>query len=456
MDNLKINLKEILSIRFDTVFGLDIGDRSVEIIELHKSLKFSVSTYGRIELPKGIVENGRIIDQNVLAENVKNLLRSAKPKKVSTNKVVVSLPESQVYTQCFTVDTGLKKANLLKAIIDKVSLSLPINIDNVYWDYKEKVLPNKIQKLIIFVCVPKDIANSYVRFCNSIGLEVASLSTDSICLFQAIFKKEGRSSLIMDIGSNSTNLSFFDSNNGINMSAIIPVAGEQMTEAIMVGLKKENPEAENLKIKFGFSNDSLNVAGPFIVPVLNDILKETKLAITYYEKNFNQKIEDIYIVGGSALLPGIIDIIKTYLGKEIQIAVPDSRIDLNSFSPHNFPLFAGVIGLGILGATGEFKELNLLKKMPASEINSIRKLSLFDMGYLSKLNTFRTVFYTKTTLAIMVIFIGLIFTVLIKQSQNFGLVKEEIPAPQVIKRVPPIITGTSSVIPPIIIPVNKK
>jgi type IV pilus assembly protein PilM len=239
-------LRDTLTIKFDKAFGLDIGDRSVEIIELEKIFKFAVTTYGRIELPEGVVENGRIKDQNVLAEKIKKLLKEVKPKKVSTNKVIVSLPASEIFIKCFTVDAKLKSGSLNKAIVDKMSLELPVNIDKTYWDFVEKPVSKKDKKMIIFIGVQKDIANNYVKFCNSIGLEVVCLCVQSFSLARTMLKSSQKQSLIMDIGSESTNLSFFDSNDKVNMSVSIPVAGENMTEAVKNELKIERNVAEDI------------------------------------------------------------------------------------------------------------------------------------------------------------------------------------------------------------------
>ena len=414
--------RETMTIKLDKAFGLDIGDRSVEIIELDKVFKFSVVTYGRTDLPAGVVENGRILNQNVLAERIKKLLKEAKPQKVSTNKVIVSLPESQTFVLCFEVDAQLKSNSLLQTISDKASLSLPMNIDKTYWDFIEKPLADKKKKLIMFFSVPKDIANSYMKFCNSIGLEVVSLCMESLSLARILLKSSPRQSLIMDIGSQATNLNFFDSNDKINMSVTIPVAGEQMTQAIKEKLKIEPAEAEALKIKLGFRADKENTVRPVILPVLNDILKETKQAIDYYEETFKQKLEDIYIIGGSALLPAVAETIKANLKREVSLAGGAySIINLNSLTGKNnsFPLFANVIGLGMLGASGEFKDMNLLKKMPGAEVNSVNRLNLFNMGYLSRVNTVRTIINNKYVLAILVVLIGIIFAVLLQQAQNY-------------------------------------
>lgn len=414
-------LKETLAIKFDKAFGLDIGDRSIEIIELEKVFRFSVVTYGRTELPEGIVENGRILNPSALAEKLKKLLKEAKPKKVSTNKVIVSLPETQIFTQCFDVDSTLKAGPLAQAIQDRVALSLPINIEKTYWDFIEKPLSDKTKKMIMFFSVPKDVANSYVKFCNSIGLEVVSLCLESLSLARTILKTSPKQSLIMDIGSTATNLSFFDSDDKINMSVTIPIAGEQMTQIIKSRLRIEVVEAESLKVRLGFQADEKNNVRPLILPILDDILSETKAAITYYEETFKLSLDEIYLIGGSALLPGIVEEIKATLKREVSLASSAHNIsfDLISGKRNHFPLFANVIGLGMLGSSGEFKDLNFIKKMPASEVNSVNKVDLLNMGYLSRVNTVRTILNNRLVLVGLIILILVIFGIILYQTQNY-------------------------------------
>lgn len=417
--NFKKIIVDTLTIKFDKAFGLDIGDRSIEIIELEKFFRFSVVTYGRAELPAGIVENGKIINQNSLAENLKKLLKEAKPRQVSTNKVIVSLPASQIFMECFEVDFMLKASALTKVISDKVSLLLPINLDKTYWDFLEKPLADKTKKLIMFVCIPKDVANSYVRFCNSIGLEVVSLCWESLDLARILLRSSAKQSLIMDIGSGSTNLSFFDSNDRINMAISIPIAGEHFTQSISDKLGISLPEAEALKIKFGFTDSPENTIRPLILPVLEDMLAETRQIINYYEEVFKQKLDDIYVIGGSALLPAINESISFSLKKEVQTVTSSFSLNLKSFTANNFLLFVNVISLGMLGASREFKNINFLKKMPASEVNAVSKLNLFNMGYLSRVNTIRTIINNKFVLVTLIVFIGITFLILLTQTKGF-------------------------------------
>jgi len=437
--NYKSFLKEVLTIKFDKAFGLDIGDRSVEIIELDKIFRFSLVTYGRVELPEGVVENGRILDQNILAEKLKKLLKEVKPRRVSTNKVIISLPESQVYIQCFEVEASLKRAALSVAVLDKVRLSSPLNIDKTYWDFTENTLADKTKKLIVFISVPKDIANSYVKFCNSIGLEVVSLCIESLSLARTLLKSSDKQSLIIDIGAGSTNLSFFDSNDKINMSMTIPVAGDQITTAIEDKLKIDKPEAEALKIKYGFKEVAENTFLPAILPLLESILKETGDAIKYYEETYKQKLDNIYLVGGTALAPGLIERVRDGLKREVQIGTGNYDINLSFLSSKTnpYPLYANVIGLGMLGASGEFRDINLIKKLPASEVNSVNRLNLFNMGYLSRVNTVRTVLNNKYVLIMMVILIGVIFAILLQQTKSFGPSDAPVVTPKRVNTIKP-------------------
>jgi type IV pilus assembly protein PilM len=438
--NYKEKLKEALSIKFDSAFGLDIGDRSVEIIELQKFFRYSVVTYGRAELPEKVVEGGRILDQNVLAERLKKILKEAKPKKVSTNKVVVSLPEAQIFTICFELDAKLRGGALVKAILEKASFSMLVNIDKTYWDYVVNDLPDKTKKLVTFFCVPKEIAASYVKFCNSVGLEVVSLCLEPLSLARVILKNGPTQSLIMDIGSGSTNLNFFDSNDKLNVSITVPVAGERITLAIVEKLKIERDEAESLKAKFGIQDSPENTVRPIILPILEDILGEVKSAISYYEEAFKQKLDNVYLVGGTALLPGLVEMVRTSLAKEVTLGVSARSINFDSIigKTNQFVYFANVLGLGMLGASAEFKrDVNILKKMPKSEANSVNKFKLFNLGYLSRANVLRSIFNNKIVLFMMVVAIGGLFYYMLLQVENYekALIKDATP-PEVILPTP--------------------
>ncbi len=425
--DFKKNLKEALTIKFDKAFGLDISDRSVEIAELEKVFRFTVTTYGRADLPVNVVNEGRIIDPDTLALKIKNLLREVKPKKVSTNKVILSLPEAQTFFQSFIIGANIKGSELNKQVMEKITLNSPIHPDKMYWDISYELLPDKKNKVVMFVGVPKEVATSYVKLCNSIGLEVVALSTEAFSLSRVILKKSDKQSLIIDIGSDVTNLVYFDGADKIQMAVSVPIAGELFTQIILAKLGLDRDAAESLKIKEGFLKNGQ--VKEIIMPLLEDLAQEIKVSIEYYESNFNQKLDEIHLTGGSALLPEIVNNLKELVGRDIKIVSSGNNISLSFLSDKskNFPLFTNVLGLGMLGASAQFKDFNLLKKMPHSEINDVDRLNLFKMGYLSRVNTIRMIFNNKYVLVTLILLIGVIFAVLIQQAETFGLASASIP-----------------------------
>ncbi|MEI6528739.1 MAG: pilus assembly protein PilM [bacterium] len=427
--SFKEKFSEALNIKFDKAFGLDISDRSVEVMELSKAFSFSVDTYGRIDFPAGVIEEGKIMNPAVLAETIKKLLKALKPRKISTNKVVLSLPESQVYYHSFIVEADLKPAELTRAVTDEVAKVMPQNLNSLYWDFQVRNLPNKTKKLVVFVAVPKDIAVDYVKLCNSIGLEIISLQVEPLSLARVILKKSDKQSMIVDIGSNTTNISVFDSNDKVELSVNVPVAGEDFTKVIAKELKITAVEAEALKIKWGFKKDKANPVAGIIEPILRkEIMLEVKGAIDYYEKNFVQNVDQIYLVGGSSILPGIEDVFSEAFGKQLQVISVGNTVKLNFMSDKKFniALFANVLGLAMFGASGGYKDMNLLNKIPSSERNSVNKLSLFNMGYLSNVNAFRTVLNNKFALFVMTLLVLVVFALITQQLYGLYGLKDPI------------------------------
>lgn len=403
--------RQILDIRVDKAFGLDISDSSVEIIEMSRRLKYSVRTYGRGELEDGIVKEGRIINPNALFEKLRGLLMSAKPKRLSTNRVVLSLPESQVYTHSFLIDSKLKSSDEIRnAVMIEVVNLVPINISKLYWDFEVKDLVTLQKKQVVFMGIEKAIVDEYIKLCNSLGLEVVMLSSESMNLARVILKKSEEQDLIVDFGTKVTNISVFDSNDKLSLSVSLPLGGEHLTKAISNSMKIKEEEAEELKISWGLNKDSKNKILPIIEPLVKEIATELKKSIEYYERVFNQKIDNIYFVGGSSLLVGLIDYMNKEVGRDVKMATIGNNVKLNLISEKDsVSFFSNVLGLGMLGLNSKIREINLFRKVTHLELNSINKFDLFRLGYLSKFSVLRIIFNNVITLFIVIAIFALIF-----------------------------------------------
>jgi Tfp pilus assembly PilM family ATPase len=105
--------------KIDSAFGMSISDSSIELLEFRPFLTHKPSSYSRVSLENGIVKMGKIVDKNILADKIKTLLLNAKPGKVSSNRVVLSLPEEQTYTWSISMDKSISSSELKSRIFEE-------------------------------------------------------------------------------------------------------------------------------------------------------------------------------------------------------------------------------------------------------------------------------------------------------------------------------------------------
>lgn len=367
----------------DQAFGMDISDRSIEILELKAGFGFSVVTYGRVKLDFGIVENGKILNKEGLAIKIKEALLTVKPKKISTNKVILSLPESKVFIHYFSLDKSLKGESLKKAIADEALKIIPFDFQKIYWDFQTRPSFVENKQSVIFIGTMREIADQYVEICQEIGLEVMALDLESISLGRAILGPEKKSNLILDIGARTTNISIFNRNNLLGLSVIVPIAGQDFTGLIMKHSGLGENEAEEMKKQSGLL--------PILQAKLDELTAEIKKAIDFYEKKFVEKIEEVHLAGGSSLLRGLEEYFHDKLKLEVRLANPLKNIKFSKLLDKNISpvLFANVIGLAMRGVSNRFEGVNFLQQIYPLDSKIPSNYNLFTAGYLRKATVIR-------------------------------------------------------------------
>ncbi len=400
-------LYKLLNTNFDRAFGLDISDTSIELAELSKLFRFSLENFGRIELPEDVIVEGRILNETALTEHIKTLMVNVKPRRVSTNKVILSLPETQIFTHHFTLLTPLRKDALRLLVQKEIVKILPISPMKMYWDIKTTELLGG-QVSVVFVGIQKEVAESYVRVCNNVGLSIIGFGLEPLSIARLLIPDGPEVTAIVDIGSRITNISVIKGNADLFLTISYFKGGKAMTEAIAQGQNIDNTLAEQKKVAVGSgTSDEIFF---LIEPVIKEIGTEIKRVIEYYETTFNGPINKILLVGGASIMGGVKEKIGQITGKPI-----DSMSNFNNLenvqylsskkygAEESTPiLYTSVIGLGMLGASNEFEDINLLKQIPSSKINDIRRAELFNGGYLSKLTAFRIFLNSRIMLAVSV------------------------------------------------------
>ncbi|MCR4283807.1 MAG: type IV pilus assembly protein PilM [Parcubacteria group bacterium] len=354
--------------------GVDISDSSVEVLRLNG--KREIVNHARIILPEGIVENGKIIDKEKLVLSLKEVLEKAGGRDVVSSskkiKVVISLPESKVFVRNFELPIDLKNDDLKQEIMSEINKIAPSGLDTVYWDYV--LVSTKKSHHILFVAVPKYLVDEYKEVAELAGLEVIIIDVEASSLGRALLKPLflKANSMVVDIGTRTSDISIFGRDGLLHLSVSAPVAGSQLTQAVMDKLAKSREESEELKRTFGFND---NGEGHQISVILKnsfeEVLDKIKKAINYYQNNVNGKVEEIILAGGSSSLPGLDEYLEKSLGVKVKIGNPIEKLKngqiLNNREKQSV-LFSNVIGLALRGLDDSWRGINLLPKVSGSSI----------------------------------------------------------------------------------------
>lgn len=400
--------------RINTALGIEISDTSIELIEFNPFFSHKLRSFSRVLLEKGIVERGKIFNKEMLEQKLQVLLKNAKPRKISTNRIILSLPESQVFSWGTAMDSSLSESETRLRILDESKKHIPLDYKKLYWDYTTYKLPKKSLQYVTFVAIYKNILNDYVEVCSKLGLEVvefslASLATSKIFL-PAIDKN---TNVILDIGAEKSNVTIFEGNSLLKLSITIPIAGNAFTEAIANDLKITKLEAEEMKVKFGITSSSPLEYKNSIQKIVDELLSEVKLSINYYEKNSGETVDEIYLSGGSSLMLGLEPYIQQKLNIKIEQVNPSFFLQKSKFFQNeiNPKLFMGAIGLALVGITKNIYIFSFRKQISIIE-NKMGFIQKIRTGYFdstSMIFSFKHVTYLLLTIFALVALLALVW-----------------------------------------------
>lgn len=309
-------------------FGIDISDYSIEVVSLKGSFRNPrLFAMGRSILEPGLVEDGKILNKEILKKTFSDLIKSPKFGKIKTNRFIFSLPESKSFILIFELPKDLKKKKELEFIKSQVNQNLPFEIEDLYLDFKIKKRDNS--KEVFLVAAPKKIVNDYLEIFRSLKLRPLTIETESESLGRSLFRDQKETVLIVDIGARTTNFSIFDAGE-LRFSSTLEVAGDKFTKGLADGLGISFNEAERFKKKSGL-NPGVKKGKSFLI-LQRDIQKivlEIRNIEKYFQRKEKKKIEKIILAGGSAMLPLLPQYLKENLEKPVIIGDPWLNININ-------------------------------------------------------------------------------------------------------------------------------
>ncbi len=366
-------------------FGLDISDFSIKAALLEeKKDGFKVRSFCYLPIPGEILVGGEIKDEGKVVEALRKVVSSCQISSIKNKNVVVSVPEAKSFVRVIELPK-MEKRELKEAVQWETEQHIPVNIENVYFDWqileedraylksaspKEKArkgfLETKEGKISVLVAAcRKTLIDSYYNALvkagfNPLVFEAESQATVRVLINETI---KDKAVLIADMGGKRTSFIIFDKG-AIRFTSSVAFSGELLTKEIAVKLGTDIEEAEAIKIACGL--DKTKRGGKvfeIIEPVLASLTADIEHAINFYHSHYPQcnKINTILLCGGGSGLAGLADYLALRLKTKVMWGnpwlniIPDyqerkARSRKMPIPPKHVFRFVTALGLAMRGA----------------------------------------------------------------------------------------------------------
>lgn len=319
--------------------ALHLSDHAIAILRLDAHKR--IVSFGRKELPSGVLEEGRVRDAIKLETAIRELSATLLPKPITLDEeipVILSIPEARSFTHIFSVPTGVEKEKLPEMVFAKASRLIPMDLSLLYadWHIVEENVGGTDR--ILFAAAPREIVDSYIAVCEACDLLPLAIDMETIGLARALLPDEQTTSLIIDIGERTTNLGFFDEQHKLGLSVSIPIAGKDFTRVLTDTMHVDWETAEKLKREQGLDRRIPDNRVMVIVQErLQAILHELHRAMTYFESTYRKPIKRIVFAGGSSLMPDLVTYYAMNMRGDVSLGDP-----LRTLAPGSGEMLSGV------------------------------------------------------------------------------------------------------------------
>ena len=335
------------------IFGLDIGFSSLKVMQTYAhNKKQHVLGYGVTSFDPKAIKNGVIVEPEIIAKVAYELFDKQLIGDITTRRVVVAVPAARTFTRTVTLPI-LNSNDLNDAIRMETEQYVPVPIEELYYDFSTI---NKLEKTheILVVAIPKKIVDSYVRLTELLGLEIVAIES-TISSASRMFVQAESSDLptvLIDFGSLSSDITIYDK--ALIVTGTVPGGGDSFTSSIAnkLGITKAESHVVKTKYGLGLSKKQAEITAS-LSPTLNQMLKEIRRMIRYYEERSGtqRKIGQVVTMGGGANMPGLSEFMTSNLRLPVRMCDPWQHIDFSGLQPPNSiekSMYMTVSGLSLM------------------------------------------------------------------------------------------------------------
>jgi len=407
-------MKETNGTEPEIIVGLDIGTTKVcaVIASVDENGKFNVLGVGRSPsdgLTRGVVTN---IDKTV--RSIQSAISEAETRAgVRVQSVIVGIAgdhiqsfQSRGVIAISGPENEITKADVNRLIEDTKRVALPSDRRIIHVIPQEFIIDGqdgvsdpvgmagvRLEANVHIITGLVTAAQNIFRCVQRAGLNISDMVLEPLASSYAVLDEEEKEVgiALLDVGGGTTDLAVFEDRT-IRYTAVIPIAGNQVTNDIRRGLGILTEQAEKLKCQHGFSylpvvvdDEPITLPGiggrppleidkkllaQIIQPRMEEIFEIAAMEIkrSGYSRHLSA---GVVLTGGGSLVKGAADLAREVLGLPVKIGIPGG-FSAGLVREIENPIYATCVGLVLHGL--RHKEKTPLNFKNGKEGGSIRKI----------------------------------------------------------------------------------
>jgi cell division protein FtsA len=265
---------------------------------------------------RGINSSGMVAvkDKEVTPADVARVVETARAINISTDQRLL-LVEPQEF------------------VIDGQDVKEPIGMSGI-----------RLEAKVHIVTGAQSAAENIIKCVRRCGLEVEQLMLNPLASSQAVLTDDEKELgvALVDIGAGTTDVAIF-TGGAIRHTAVIPIAGDLITSDIAMALRTPTKDAEDIKVESGYAKQlladpdqqvevpGLGDRGPrmlskqalagVIEPRIEEIFSLVQQVVR--ESGYEEVLSSgVVITGGSAVMPGMVELGEDIFLKPVRRGVP--------------------------------------------------------------------------------------------------------------------------------------
>lgn len=392
----------------NVIVGLDIGTSKIvaivaEVLPEGRLEIIGMGQHASRGLKKGVVVN---IESTVAA--IQRALEEAElMADIKIRDVYTGIAGSHIKSMNSHGMVAIKDKEVTQADVDRVietarAISIPMDQQILHILTQEFIIDGqedvreplgmsgvRLEVKTHIVTGAVSAAQNIIKCVRRCGLEVADLILQPLASSKAVLTEDEKDLgvCLIDIGGGTTDIAVY-THGAIRHTAVIPIAGDQITNDIAMGVRTPTKDAEDIKREYGCAlrqlaspNDVFEVPGvgerearemsrqtlaEMIEPRVEELysLVQAELRRTGYEDLLSS---GIVLTGGSALMQGMVELGEEVFHMPVRLGIPQYVGGLSEVVSN--PRFATGVGLLLQGL--EDRSRNRQEKQEFSSLGQL-------------------------------------------------------------------------------------